>query len=321
MAHRTVLTARQRAALFDLATDQASLLKHYTLSDDDIRHIRTRRRPENQIGFALQLCAFRYPGRLLKPGEVIPDEVARFLAAQLGLKPDDLLPYAAREKTRREHLGSLRKIYGYKMFNGKRVKQMRSWLDQHAEDAQSSEGMVRGFVEECRRRQIILPGLTVIERHCADALVAAERRIDTRIAARLDSAMRRCLDDLLHEEMDNRTSRFVWLRQFEVGKNSADINRQLDRLEFLQGIVLAPMVLDDIPAHRVARLRRQGERYFTDGLRDITSDRRLAILAVCVVEWAAAVADTVVETHDRIVGAIWRDAKKICDTRCHSSLI
>ena len=96
--------------------------------------------------FALQLCAFRYPGRLLKPGEVIPDEVARFLAAQLGLKPDDLLPYAAREKTRREHLGSLRKIYGYKMFNGKRVKQMRSWLDQHAEDAQSSEGMVRGFV-------------------------------------------------------------------------------------------------------------------------------------------------------------------------------
>ena len=41
----------------------------------------------------------------------------------------------------------------------------------------------------------------------------------------------------------------------------------------------------------------------------------LAILAVCVVEWAAAVADTVVETHDRIVGAIWRDAKKICDTR------
>ena len=144
MAHRTVLTARQRAALFDLATDQASLLKHYTLSDDDIRHIRTRRRPENQIGFALQLCAFRYPGRLLKPGEVIPDEVARFLAAQLGLKPDDLLPYAAREKTRGEHLGSLRKIYGYRMFNGKRVKQMRSWLDQHAEDAQSSEGMVRG---------------------------------------------------------------------------------------------------------------------------------------------------------------------------------
>ena len=53
MAHRTVLTARQRAALFDLPTDEASLLQHYTLADDDIEHIRTRRRPENQIGFPL----------------------------------------------------------------------------------------------------------------------------------------------------------------------------------------------------------------------------------------------------------------------------
>lgn len=315
MAHRAVLTARQRAALFDLLTDETSLLRHYTLSDEDIDLIRTRRRPENQIGFALQLCAFRYPGRLLKPGEVIPDEMACFLTAQLGLKSDDLLPYVTRENTRHEHLGSLRKQYGYKMFTGKRTKQMRFWLDQHAEAALSSEGMVRGFVEECRRRQIILPGLTVIERLCADGLVAAERRVETRIADRLNSAMRCCLDALLHEEVNDRTSRFVWLRQFAVGNNSADINRQLDRLEFLQGIVLSPVVLDGIPAHRIARLRRQGERYFTDGLRDITSDRRLAILAVCVVEWAAALADVIVETHDRIVGATWRDAKKVCDTR------
>ncbi|MEP2096467.1 MAG: DUF4158 domain-containing protein [Paracoccaceae bacterium] len=148
----------------------------------------------------------------------------------------------------------MRRFYGYRMFAGKRVKQMGNWLDQHAEAAQSSESMVRGFVEECRRRQIILPGLTVIERLCADALVAAERRIETRIATRLDSAMRARLDGLLREEVDSRTSGFVWLRQFEVGKNSADINRQLDRLEFLQGIALSPTVLDDIPAHRIARL-------------------------------------------------------------------
>ncbi|QBY00521.1 Tn3 family transposase [Rhodophyticola sp. CCM32] len=315
MAHRTVLTERQRAALFDLPTDEASLLKHYTLDDEDIEHIHTRRRPENQIGFALQLCAFRYPGRLLKAGEVIPEPVLRFIAAQIGLKPDDLLPYATRENTRYEHLDALRRIYGYKMFTGKPAKQMKCWLDQYAEAAQSSEGMVRGFVEECRRRQIVLPGPSRIERHCADALVAADQRVDARIVSHLDRKMRSCLDSLLSEEVEGRTSRFIWLRQFEVGKNSADINRQLDRLEFLQRIALSPEILDNIPAHRVSRLRRQGERYFTDGLRDITSDRRLAILATCVVEWSAAIADIVVETHDRIVGSVWREAKKICDTR------
>lgn len=201
------------------------------------------------------------------------------------------------------------------MFSGKRAKKMRNWLDQNAEAAQSSEGLVRGFIEECRRRQIILPGISVIERHCADALVAAERRVEARIGARLNSKMRAQLDNLLTEEVDGGVSRFIWLRWIEVGKNSADINRLLDRLEFLQRIALPPAILDDIPAHRVTQLRRQGERYFTDALRDITSDRRLAILATCVVEWSAAIADTVVEPHDRIVGSIWREAKKICDAR------
>lgn len=197
MAHRTVLTKRQAAALFALPTDRASLEYHYTLADDDIEHVKARRRPRNQIGFALQLCALRYPGRLLKPGEVIPEAVSSYLAAQLGLHPEDLLPYAVRDVTRREHLGALRKIYGYKRFTGKRVKQMKSWLGQQAEAAESSVGLVCAFVEECRNRKIILPGVSTIERLCADALVAAERRIEDRVVARLGSQMRRCLNDLL----------------------------------------------------------------------------------------------------------------------------
>lgn len=313
MAYRTVLSARQRAALFDLPNDETSLLQHYTLADDDLEYIRTRRRPANQLGFALQLCAFRYPGRLLNSGEVIPESVSQFVAAQLGLKPHDLLPYAVREKTRREHLGLLRKAYGYKMFKGKRAKQMASWLGQNAEAAQSSEGLVRSFALECRARQIILPRPSTIERLCAEALVAAERRVEARIAARLEKKMRICLGRLLSEQVDGRISQFIWLRQFEVGKNSADINRLLDRLEFLQKIGLGSEVLTDIPPHRIARLRRQGERYFTDGLGEVTRNRRLAILAVCAVEWRAALADTIIETHDRVVGTIWREATRLCE--------
>ncbi|MDF6436325.1 DUF4158 domain-containing protein, partial [Escherichia coli] len=65
MSRRHIFTERQRAALFDLPTDELSLLKFYTLGDDDLENIRQRRRPENRIGFALQLCALRYPGRAL----------------------------------------------------------------------------------------------------------------------------------------------------------------------------------------------------------------------------------------------------------------
>ena len=121
------------------------------------------------------------------------------------------MPYAAREKTRREHLDALRKMYGYKMFSGKRAKRMRRWLDRNAEAAQSSQALVRGFVQECRRQQIILPGISVVERHCADALVAADRRIEARSATRLDANTRAELDKLLTEDVEGRVSRFIWL--------------------------------------------------------------------------------------------------------------
>ena len=320
MARRKILTARQRAALFDLPTDEALRLTHCILDDDDVDFIQARRHPGNRMGFALQLCALRFPGRLLKPGEVIPEEVSLFIAAQLGLKPDDLIRYASRDETRREHLAALRKIYGYRMFTGKHAHVVKIWLAEQAEASRSSEDLVRRLVEECRRRQIILPSMSTIERMCADSLVAAERRIEARIAARLDDAMRVRLDALLEETVANgRLTRFVWLRKFEVGKNSADVNRLLDRMEFLKDLGLSPDILDGVPPHRVARLRRQGERCFADEVRDISSDRRLAILAVCVVEWRAAVADAVVETHDRIVGQTWRKAERLNKLRIEAA--
>lgn len=186
MAHRTILTARQRAALFDLPTDEASILYHYTLSDDDLEHINERRRDRNRFGFALQLCALRYPGRMLASGEVIPSDVTRFLGAQLGLNSDALAEYATRAETRRDHLIVLRQVCGFKMFSGHRARELNAWLAGEAENATSNHDLARRFVEECRQTRTILPGVSVIERLCADALVAAERRIDSTIVARLD---------------------------------------------------------------------------------------------------------------------------------------
>ena len=45
MPRRRMLTDRQRAALLDMPTEEASMLRHYTLADDDLEIIRARRRP------------------------------------------------------------------------------------------------------------------------------------------------------------------------------------------------------------------------------------------------------------------------------------
>ncbi|SEP34849.1 protein of unknown function [Rhizobium tibeticum] len=64
MPRRHILTERQRSALFDLPIDELSLLRHYTLGDDDLAHIHDRRRPENRLGFALQLVRYAIQGAL-----------------------------------------------------------------------------------------------------------------------------------------------------------------------------------------------------------------------------------------------------------------
>lgn len=315
MPRRVTLTDRQREALLHLPVDQGELLRHYTLSDEDLGHIRQRRRAHNRFGFALQLCVLRYPGRVLAPGELIPAQVSDFIAAQLGLTSDDLLLYAAREETRHEHLADLRRIYGYRSFSGRGARDLREWIAREAEAATSNEDLARRFVAECRRTRTILPGSSTIERLCADALVEAERRIEDLIAHRITPTLSENLAHLLEDTVDGRVTRFVWLRQFEVGANSAAANRLMDRLEYLQRFDLPADLLDGVPAHRVTRLRRQGERYYADGMRDLPEDRRLAILAVCTLEWRSSLADVIVETHDRIVGRLYRASERLCNTR------
>ena len=317
MPRRHILSARQRSALLDLPADEASLLGHYILADDDLTQIDRRRRPENRIGFALQLCALRYPGRMLAPGEVIPLAVSVFLGAQLGIAGDALVRYAVRRQTRQQHMEVLRRIYGYRTFPGQGALALtfRDWLFTEAEQARSNDDLARRFIARCRDTMTILPAITTIERLCADALVAAERGIEKRIAVRLDRVTCTRLDRLTTEMLPGAMSRFIWLRRIEPGNNSAAANRLLERLEFLRAMNLDADLLAGVPPHRVARLRRQGERYFADGLRDLNANRRRAILAVCVIEWAAASADAVIETHDRIVGRTWREAKQLHDAR------
>ncbi|HBS6754192.1 TPA: DUF4158 domain-containing protein, partial [Klebsiella pneumoniae] len=269
MPRRVTLTDRQKDALLRLPTSQTDLLKHYTLSDEDLGHIRLRRRAHNRFGFALQLCVLRYPGRVLAPGELIPAEVIEFIGAQLGLGADDLVDYAAREETRHEHLAELRGLYGFRTFSGRGASELKEWLFREAEMAVSNEDIARRFVAECRRTRTVLPATSTIERLCAAALVDAERRIETRIASRLPMSIREQLLALLEETADDRVTRFVWLRQFEPGSNSSSANRLLDRLEYLQRIDLPEDLLAGVPAHRVTRLRRQGERYYADGMRDL----------------------------------------------------
>jgi TnpA family transposase len=103
MPRRNLLSSEQRNRLFAVPTDPAEMARHYVLSRDDLTVIRTKRRPINRLGFAIQLCLLRHPGQGMGPGEYPPGDMIAFIVHQLGLSSAKYGDYALRDQTRREH--------------------------------------------------------------------------------------------------------------------------------------------------------------------------------------------------------------------------
>jgi TnpA family transposase len=87
MPRRTLLSSEQRARTFSIPTDVAEMARHFVLSAEDLALIRTKRRAANRLGFAIQLCALRHPGRVLDPAELPPEPMLTFVGKQIDVDP------------------------------------------------------------------------------------------------------------------------------------------------------------------------------------------------------------------------------------------
>jgi TnpA family transposase len=151
MPRRRVLTDTQLEALFALPTAQADLDLHWTLSPADLAIVRSRRRDHNRLGFALQLCALRYPGRPLRPGELIPDAALHHLADQLDVAAGTLAAYAARPQTRYEQLDDLRRLFGFIALERPQRRELLAWLLPVALATTRAPAVAAALMSELRR--------------------------------------------------------------------------------------------------------------------------------------------------------------------------
>lgn len=89
MAKRKLLKDQDRRKLFDIPVDEDSFIRHYLLSSADRLEIELRRRNHNRLGFAIQLCLMRYPGRVLGAEETPPRAMLKYVADQIGAAPGE----------------------------------------------------------------------------------------------------------------------------------------------------------------------------------------------------------------------------------------
>ncbi len=97
------------------------MVRHYTLSSEDLALINRRRGDPNRLGFALMLCYLRFPGRVLQQDEQPPAALCAFVAEQLGLDAAHFSDYAERDQTRREHVLEIETALGLCPRRGKAI--------------------------------------------------------------------------------------------------------------------------------------------------------------------------------------------------------
>ncbi|MFM9921335.1 Tn3 family transposase [Lacisediminihabitans sp. H27-G8] len=310
MPRRPVLTVIERDELIALPIDELARVQHYTLSDSDLAIIRQRRGDENRLGFAVQLCYLRFPGRALGVDEVPDAALVERLVKQLGISAESWDQYAARPQTRVEHFAELQTWLKLRTFD---LSDYRRWAVTLADLAQRTDrgfALAEAIVAGLRGESIVVPSVEVIERICAEALTHGTRRMHTRLIEPVSAASLAALDQLLVVAGGAQLSRLSWLRQPSGTPRARHILTHLERLKTVRAIGIPPDTGHAVHSGRLAKLAREGGQMTSQHLRDLEPTRRHATLVAVVLDTQATLIDEVIDLHDRFLGAVFSRAKR-----------
>jgi TnpA family transposase len=157
MARRRLLSDELLAPFWAWASDERTIVRHFTLSLADLDLIAKKRSASNRLGFAVLMCGMRFPGRVLDVAETPPAAALAFIADQVGVTPAQFATYRLRPTNRREHIAELMASLGCRAFDTDAYRELL---------AVGAERLVQSVIDEARSRHILLPKPRAIDLLC-----------------------------------------------------------------------------------------------------------------------------------------------------------
>ncbi len=308
MAKRKLLKVQDRQALFDIPTDEDSLIRHYSLSPADRLEIEVRRREHNRLGFAVQLCLMRYPGRALMANEMPPKAMLNYIAEQIGADPATFDLYARREETRMNHVTHL---LGYLEMRSPTAEDRRAALLSAIETASTTDKGVtiaNTIIVSFRERRVLLPVTNMIERMGLAARAIARRRAEVALIADLDQQTLQMLDGLLEVDPTIGQTRFHWLRSAPDAPSAGNLVGLTERIVFLRTLGVDPRLQAQIPSGRWEQMVREGDATPAWLANDFNASRRRATIVAQVIKLGQKLTDDAVMMFIKMMGRLFSQA-------------
>jgi hypothetical protein len=309
MPRRSLLSSEQRIRLFSIPSDAAEMARHFALSTEDLILIRTKRRAANRLGFAVQLCALRHPGRVLDPTEVPPEPMLAFVGQQIGIDPALFEDYARRAETRREHMIEFQKLLRLRSFA---FADWRSCLKAGADAAWATdrgEPIIQAIIAHLRTNNVLLPTVNALERIGLAARARARKKVFDALADGLTTAERVAIEKLLTLDPELRRSRFAWLRDYSESPAPSNIVALLDRLEYARDLGIGRGHAARIHPDRFNRLVGEGAIMTVQHLADLEPARRTAMLVAQAASLETRLSDVTLAMFEKYMGTLFTRAR------------
>jgi hypothetical protein len=309
MPRLTLLSPEQRTRLFGIPTDPAEMATHYVLNSEDLALIRAKRRASNRLGFTVQLCALRHPGRPLDPSEVPPAPLLAFVANQLNVDPRVFAEYAQRAETRREHLQELQRVLHLRSF---RLSDWRACLQVGADAAWATdrgEPILKAMLAHLRAEGVLVPAAAVLERIGLAARARARQRVFQVLAEGLTDAAHDALEKLLTSDPALRRSRFAWPRDYAESPAPTNLLALLDRLEYVRALGIDAARARRIHPARLGRLLTEATVMTVQHIADLEPARRTAILVAQSADLKTRLADATLAMFEKYIGSLFSKAQ------------
>lgn len=309
MSTKTILSPGQRAAIFDPPVDRDTVERLCTLGPQDLAQVGRRRRGANRIGFAVQLCYLRHPGRALAPGEAPPANMLTVLREQLGSDANDFAGYADRGPTLREHRAEIELLLGLRAFERADLRAMLALEIEIATSTDRGAPIVAGMVERLRLTRVVIPAASTLERVALIARAQARRTAYGGLIRDFTAKQESDLGELIDPGERGRTG-LGWLRDWSEAPSASNLKALTERLDRVRALGIEPDRARRIHGARYAVIARVAGIVTAQHLRRLERRRRLATLVAFAIEMEAALTDAALVMVEKLISSLFRRADR-----------
>ena len=295
-------------ALFDPPTEPTAIVRHYTLSPEDLALIRQRRRVANRLGFAVHLAYLQFPGRVLGANETPPADMLVFIAAQIGSDATEFAAYARRDETRREHLGELQTYLDVRSFRREDTRAVAHVAIEQATGSDRGDVIVAAMIEHLRKRRILLPAAVTLEKIALAARALARKRAYKNLVEDLPQGTIAALEALLDVVDEQGRTPLAWLREWPEAPRQKNLAGLVERLHALRKLGVGPDREKRIHRARYGAIAREIAILVPRDVSRFDTPRRLATLVVFAREMETVFTDAALTMFDKMLGSVFRRA-------------